>query len=230
MTSCPTPLLYTSCCDKNFITSSPRLRLVPPYTKIISLEMPQNLVGLYTILFWGVVLLCMCFYYYYYSSSYNQTECSWYRCDCSQRDSLLANTNGSELTNNGSVSIARSASEVSMLATTASPTEAEKKYDYYKSAIFDRMDEEDRFTIVMLKYKRIKTLPPLLLNYCKTNYLSKIVVIWNDVDVEISQDILQVNNGCAVPIVFIKETENKLTNRFKPRNEIKTDCEYSFDR
>ena len=188
----------------------------------------------YVHLFWVFVLL---FLYYYYSSSYNQTEYTR-RCDCGERDSFEDSYNSARNSaNNNCVSTNMSTNNASMLttiptsnvsmSTTASPTnEGTNFLSYYKSAIFDRMDEKNSFTIVILTYKRIKTLPPLLLNYCKTKYLSKIVVIWNDVGAEIPQNILQVNNECAVPVAFVRETENKLTNRFKPRKEIETDCEY----
>jgi len=97
----------------------------------------------------------------------------------------------------------------------------------YEEEIFHSRDEnETRFTIVMQTYKRVKTLPNLLLHYCKTKYLSKIIVIWNDVGTKIPESILTANHRCAVPIVFIEETVNKMTNRYKPRPEIETDCEY----
>jgi len=96
----------------------------------------------------------------------------------------------------------------------------------YEAAIFcGRSREDDAFTIIMQTYKRMKTLPNLLLHYCKARYLSKIIVIWNDVGTKIPKSILTTNNQCAVPIVFIEETVNKMTNRYKPRPEIKTDCE-----
>jgi len=96
----------------------------------------------------------------------------------------------------------------------------------YKTAIFrGRSRENDAFTIIMQTYKREKTLPNLLLHYCWARYLSKIVVIWNDVGVEIPENILRVKRLCPVPIVFIEETVNKMTNRYKPRPEIETDCE-----
>ena len=97
----------------------------------------------------------------------------------------------------------------------------------YYSEIFQSRDvdiEHENFTIVMLTYKREITLPRVLLHYCKTSRVQKIVVIWNDVDKDIPKHILELSGFCDVPLVIIKETENKITNRFKPRKEILTDC------
>ena len=190
-------------------------------------------VGVYMIIFWGVVSLCL-FTYFYYSNDNEWLPCV---CNCDQRDrsGVVSSLVNYVSTNNDSVSTATPTSNASTSTTTTETSMVDVKVSqngspgslsYYKSEIFDRRDDTDKFTIVMLTYKRVKTLPPLLLHYCTTKYLSKIIVIWNDVGAEIPQNILQVNNQCAVPVVFIKETENKLTNRFKPREEIKTDCEY----
>ncbi len=83
----------------------------------------------------------------------------------------------------------------------------------------------ENFTIVMLTYRRESILPKILLHYCETPRLAKIVVIWNDVERVIPQAILNLSNMCRIPLEFIREKENKITNRFKPRPQIKTDCE-----
>ena len=67
-------------------------------------------------------------------------------------------------------------------------------------------------------------LPKLLLHYCRAKSLRKILVIWNDVESQIPQDILNLANKCQVSLEFIREKENRLTNRFKPRPEIETEC------
>lgn len=96
----------------------------------------------------------------------------------------------------------------------------------YVTKVFrqDSLNENAKFTMVMLTYKRIKVLPKLLLHYCQVRQLHKILVIWNDVGAQIPQDILTLTNKCGVVLQFIKEKENKLTNRFKPRTEIETEC------
>lgn len=99
----------------------------------------------------------------------------------------------------------------------------------YASKIFHQDSEYERegFTMIMLTYKRVKVLPKLLLHYCKAKRLHKILVIWNDVGSQIPQEILDLANKCEVTLQFIHEKENKLTNRFKPRPEIETECKWN---
>ena len=108
-----------------------------------------------------------------------------------------------------------------------SPYAMDPHLDLYFSKIFrykTKDDEREKFTIIMMTYKREKVLPDLLLHYCKIKNLHKILVIWNDVGTQIPSNILKVANECQAALQFIKETENKVTNRFKPRPEIETDC------
>lgn len=80
-------------------------------------------------------------------------------------------------------------------------------------------------TMVMLTYNREKILKFLLNHYCKVRSLHKIIVIWNNVNKSIPDDILEVKEKrCFPDLLFIREKENKLTNRFKPRPEIETNC------
>ena len=85
-------------------------------------------------------------------------------------------------------------------------------------------------TMVMLTYKRERTLSFLLNHYCRVKSLHKIIVIWNNVNKSIPLDILDIRDKCTTDLQFIREKENKLTNRFKPRPEIETECElYHFN-
>ena len=97
----------------------------------------------------------------------------------------------------------------------------------YISKVFNQESahEKEGFTMIMLTYRRVKVLPKLLLHYCKARSLRKILVIWNDIESQIPQDILALAKQCQVTLEFIQEKENKLTNRFKPRPEIETECE-----
>lgn len=99
----------------------------------------------------------------------------------------------------------------------------------YVTAVFrqEAVDESAKFTMVMLTYKRIKVLPKLLLHYCQVKHLHKILVIWNDVGTQIPQNIIALTNKCEAALQFIQEKENRLTNRFKPRPEIETECKWS---
>lgn len=98
----------------------------------------------------------------------------------------------------------------------------------YISKVFNQESayEKEGFTMIMLTYKRVKVLSKLLLHYCKARSLRKILVIWNDVGSQIPQEILALVKQCEITLEFIQEKENKLTNRFKPRPEIETECEF----
>ncbi len=116
------------------------------------------------------------------------------------------------------------------LSATGNPQAMNPHLDLYFSEIFrykPKDDEREEFTIIMMTYKREKVLPDLLLHYCKIKNLHKILVIWNDVDTQIPINILKLANECQVTLQFIEETENKVTNRFKPRPEIETDCKWN---
>lgn len=104
-----------------------------------------------------------------------------------------------------------------------------KQFVGYISKIFNQESvfEKEGFTMIMLTYKRVKVLSKLLLHYCKVRSIRKILVIWNDVGSQIPQDILALVKQCDVTLEFIQEKENKLTNRFKPRPEIETECEFN---
>ena len=78
----------------------------------------------------------------------------------------------------------------------------------------------------MTTYKRDEILQKVLNHYCKTPHLNKIIVIWNNIGTPVPGFLLNISTSCAVPLKFVKETENKLTRRFKPRPEIETDCTY----
>ena len=82
-------------------------------------------------------------------------------------------------------------------------------------------------TMVMLTYNRETVLKFLLSHYCKVRSLHKIIVIWNNVNKSIPNDVLELREKKCIPdLLFIQEKENKLTNRFKPRPEIETNCKF----
>ena len=88
--------------------------------------------------------------------------------------------------------------------------------------------ETEQFTIVILTFKRVTLLWTLIPHYCSTGkYLDKVIIIWNDVETIIPQDLLDFK--CEVPLVYIHSKENKLTNRFIPYPEIKTDGEMWYN-
>lgn len=78
--------------------------------------------------------------------------------------------------------------------------------------------------MVMLTFRRENILPKVLLHYCKVEVLQSILVIWNDVNATVPQKLLDLTYGCRAELKFIKSEENRLTNRYLPREEIDTDC------
>ncbi len=104
--------------------------------------------------------------------------------------------------------------------------EYQKKLDYYESKLNRRSVslKDEKCTLVMLTFKRVQTLPRILKHYCRVSILSKIIVIWNDVDEAIPVNITKLSVTCNVQLLFIKASENRLTNRFIPRPELQSDC------
>lgn len=99
--------------------------------------------------------------------------------------------------------------------------------EYYSSRIFrSPVDlERENFTIVIMTYRRYRALKLLLKHYCRVPSLDRIMVVWNDLETAVSKEQLLENVHCSVPILLSISKENRLTNRYIPREEIKTDCE-----
>ena len=99
--------------------------------------------------------------------------------------------------------------------------------EYYSSRIFHSPAdlEREKFTIVIMTYRRYKALKLLLRHYCRVPSLDRIVVVWNDLETAVSKEQLLEDVDCSVPILLSISKENRLTNRYLPREEIKTDCE-----
>ena len=113
-------------------------------------------------------------------------------------------------------------------AAPAPTTRSVESREYYSSRIFrSPVDlEREKFTIVMMTYRRYKALKFLVKHYCRVPSLDRIVVVWNDLETAVSKEQLLEDADCSsVPILLSISKENKLTNRYLPREEIKTDCE-----
>jgi hypothetical protein len=86
---------------------------------------------------------------------------------------------------------------------------------------------DDRYTIVLLTYDRLKQLNQSLTLYGKFRNVHKIVVINNNINSSLPDYILKQAEVARVPIVFIQSATNQLTNRFLPRDIIETQGEFS---
>lgn len=113
----------------------------------------------------------------------------------------------------------------SQISTSQSPHAVQSGVlQYYSSKIYGG-DGGDGCTMVMLTYKREGLLPRILNHYCKVDVLRRILVVWNDVGTAVPQALLNMTRGsCKANIKFILSKENRLTNRYLPRDEIGTEC------
>lgn len=102
-----------------------------------------------------------------------------------------------------------------------------KIFNHYLSGNFI----EEQFTLVILTYKREKSLMEILDKYVKLPYLNAIIIIWNDLSSEPSNLFIQKFNLylSAQRIRIIKSEKNSLNNRFLPYSLIKTDAILSLD-
>ena len=79
----------------------------------------------------------------------------------------------------------------------------------------------EKFTLLMLTYKRTSILRTLIPHYCTAGpHLDKILIVWNDVATPIPADVTQI--PCAAKLEFIVPPANKLSNRYYPFKEIET--------
>ena len=81
--------------------------------------------------------------------------------------------------------------------------------------------ESEKYVLIMQTFRRMKVLPDLLTHYCELERLEKIILLWNDVTTPVPDRLKIIK--CKVPLLLLKQEENKMTNRFKLRSEITTD-------
>ena len=85
----------------------------------------------------------------------------------------------------------------------------------------------DKCTMILTVYDRINTTLDRLAHYQNFTYLSAIVVIWNNVDIQPSIEIRR--SKFIIPVLILKMKKNSLNNRFYPHKEIQTDCIINMD-
>ena len=81
---------------------------------------------------------------------------------------------------------------------------------------------ELKFTIVLLLYDRFKQAQTALRRYRNYRNVSKIIVLWNNLKVPVSNTFYQIGINASVPIIYLQSTVNSLTQRFLPRDLIDT--------
>lgn len=83
--------------------------------------------------------------------------------------------------------------------------------------------EQSRFTLILQTYNRTDILVRLLNHYSAVAGLDKIIVVWNNIDELPPFELWMKFAPHPVPVVFLKQEENKMRNRLKPFSEIETE-------
>ena len=89
---------------------------------------------------------------------------------------------------------------------------------------FDTNYIKDKYTIVILSYKRDEAIPMLLDHFCKASHVHMILFVWQNIKRTVPGELF--NISCAVPYKFVYPKTNSLSNRFKPYTEIETEGAY----
>ena len=83
--------------------------------------------------------------------------------------------------------------------------------------------EQNRFTLILQTYNRTDILVRLLNHYSAVTRLDKIIVVWNNIDELPPFELWMKFAPHPVPVVFLRQEENKMRNRLKPFSEIETE-------
>ncbi|XP_073204168.1 exostosin-2 isoform X4 [Lepidochelys kempii] len=83
------------------------------------------------------------------------------------------------------------------------------------------------FTAIVLTYDRVESLFRVITEVSKVPSLSKLLVVWNNQNKNPPEDSLWPK--IRVPLKVVKTTENKLSNRFFPYDEIETEAVLAID-
>ena len=86
---------------------------------------------------------------------------------------------------------------------------------------FDTNYIKDKFTVVVLSYKRDNAIPVLLKHFCNAPNVHKILLVWQNIGRAVPERFI--NCSCGVPYKFIYPEANVLSNRFKLYDEIETE-------
>jgi len=83
--------------------------------------------------------------------------------------------------------------------------------------------EDEHFTLVIQSFNRTDLLFRLINHYMSTPSLSKIIVVWNNLEMEAPWEEFEELEPLPVPVVFLTQKTNSLNNRFKAYTEIDTE-------
>jgi len=99
-----------------------------------------------------------------------------------------------------------------------------------RSPIFATQIAQDLgYTCVILAYDRIESLFKVIKQVSLSDSLKKIIIVWNNQNLEPPKEHEWPVSGKNVPLVVIQTKKNVLSNRFHPFVEIETECVLSID-
>ena len=87
---------------------------------------------------------------------------------------------------------------------------------------YNKVKDFERFTLILQTYNRTDILMKLLNHYCAVPRLDKIIVVWNNIDEQPPFDVWIKYAPHPVPVLFLRQDENKMRNRLKPFKQIET--------
>ena len=82
--------------------------------------------------------------------------------------------------------------------------------------------DSERFTLILQTYNRTDILMKLLNHYCAVPRLDKIIVVWNNIDEQPPLEVWIKYAPHPVPVLFLRQDENKMRNRLQPFKQIET--------
>ncbi|KAI6211682.1 Exostosin-like 3 [Aphelenchoides besseyi] len=86
--------------------------------------------------------------------------------------------------------------------------------------------QREQFTIVILTHQRDEILRVILDKINRCPYVHSVIVVWNNLDRDPSETAWP---KIHVPLIFVKQNQNSLNNRFKPIEQIRTEAVLSLD-
>lgn len=84
----------------------------------------------------------------------------------------------------------------------------------------------DKYTIVIPAFRRSDLLSTVLGHYCNFTDVDKIILVWNNVNEAPPHNMSKVLH-CTRDVIMMPQRENLITNRFRPVQDIDTECELS---
>ena len=92
---------------------------------------------------------------------------------------------------------------------------------------YNDVRDSERFTLILQTYNRTDVLLKLLNHYSAVPRLDKIIVVWNNIDEQPPLELWVKYAPHPVPVLFLRQNENKMRNRLQPFKQIETKGMYN---